>query len=138
MLAHGRRKLFALTQIAKAPVAAEAVRRTDAIFDAERDINGVSAAERRAVRQQTVGPLMAVLEAWMQAERGKLLRHSDVARARNYMLKRGPAFTRFLDDGRICLTNAAERALRGIAVGCKARLFAGCDRVASGRQRSAR
>jgi hypothetical protein len=47
----------------------------------------------------------------------------------NYMLKRWAAFTRFLDDGRICLTNnAAERALRGIALGRKAWLFAGSDR----------
>jgi hypothetical protein len=45
------------------------------------------------------------------------------------MLKRWPAFTRFLDDGRICLTNnAAERALRGIAIGRRAWLFAGSDR----------
>jgi hypothetical protein len=47
----------------------------------------------------------------------------------DYMLKRWAAFTRFLDDGRICLTNnAAERALRGIALGRKAWLFAGSDR----------
>lgn len=52
---------------------------------------------------------------WMRAERGKLSRHADVAKAMNYMLKRWEAFTRFLDDGRICLTNnAAERALRGV------------------------
>jgi transposase len=47
----------------------------------------------------------------------------------DYMLKRWTSFTRFLDDGRICLTNnAAERALRGIALGRKAWLFAGSDR----------
>jgi transposase len=54
---------------------------------------------------------------------------ADTAKAMDYMLKRWPAFTRFLDDGRICLTNnAAERALRGIAIGRKAWLFAGSDR----------
>ena len=54
----------------------------------------------------------------MRGERGKLSRHADVAKAMDYMLKRWDAFTRFLDDGRICLTNnAAERALRGIALG---------------------
>lgn len=127
--AHGRRKLFALAQLARAPIAAEAVRRIDAIFDAERDINGVPAAERWAARQQHVAPLVGGLETWMRAERGKLSRHSDVARAMDYMLKRWPAFTRFVDDGRICLTNnAAERALRGIAIGRKAWLFAGSDR----------
>ena len=54
----------------------------------------------------------------MRTERARLSRHNDVAKAMDYMLKRWPAFTRFLDDGRICLTNnAAERALSGIAVG---------------------
>jgi len=65
----------------------------------------------------------------MRAERARLSRHAEVAKAIDYMLKRWPAFTRFLDDGRICLTNnAAERALRGIAIGRKAWLFAGSDR----------
>jgi hypothetical protein len=65
----------------------------------------------------------------MRTERGRLSRHADTAKAMDYMLKRWTAFTRFLDDGRICLTNnAAERALRGIAIGRKAWLFAGSDR----------
>jgi len=127
--AHGRRKLFALAEVVKAPLAAEAVRRIDTIFNAERAINGVPAAERHALRQQTVAPLLGELDAWMQTERGKLSRHADVAKAMDYILKRWPAFTRFVDDGRICMTNnAAERALRGIAIGRKAWLFAGSDR----------
>jgi transposase len=126
---HGRRKLFVLAEVAKAPLAIEAVRRIDAIFDVERDINGLAAGQRCAIRQVRVAPLVGALELWMRAERGKLSRHNDVARAMDYMLKRWPAFTRFLDDGRICLTNnAAERALRGIAIGRKAWLFAGSDR----------
>ena len=65
----------------------------------------------------------------MKHERPKLSRHAEVARAMDYMLKRWPAFTRFLDDGRICLTNnAAERALRGVALGRKSWLFVGSDR----------
>jgi transposase len=127
--AHGRRKLFVLADVAKAPLAIEAVRRIDAIFDVERDINGLAAEQRRALRQVRVVPLVGALETWMRAERGKLSRHADVAKAMDYMLKRWVAFTRFLDDGRICLTNnAAERALRGIAIGRKAWLFAGSDR----------
>ena len=126
---HGRRKLFVLADVAKAPLAIEAVRRIDAIFDIERDINGLAAEQRRAIRQVRVAPLVSTLELWMRAERAKLSRHSDVARATDYMLKRWQAFTRFLGDGRICLTNnAAERALRGIAIGRKAWLFAGSDR----------
>ena len=84
---------------------------------------------RLAARQERSAPLVSALEAWMGEERRKLSRHSDVAGAIDYMLKRWAAFTRFLDDGRICLTNnAAERALRGLALGRKAWLFAGSDR----------
>jgi len=127
--AHGRRKLFSLAELGRAPLAVEAVRRMDRIFDAERDLNGLPVAERLAARRRTVGPLVAELEAWMRIERGKLPRHSDVARAMDYMLKRWAAFCRFVNDGRICMTNnAAERALRGIAIGRKAWLFAGSDR----------
>ena len=141
--AHARRPFFALADIEASarrraegkvpapvsPLALEAVRRIDALFAIERGINGKSADERRAVRQQTSRPLVASLETWMREERAKLSRGSDVAKAMNYMLKRWAAFTRFLDDGRICLTNnAAERALRGIALGRKSWLFAGSDR----------
>jgi hypothetical protein len=126
---HGRRKLFVLADLAKAPLAIEAVRRIDAIFAVERDINGLPAAQRHAIRQVRVAPLVASLETWMRGARGKLSRHADVAKAMDYMLKRWEAFTRFLDDGRICLTNnAAERVLRGVALGRKSWLFAGSDR----------
>ena len=64
----------------------------------------------------------------MRAERAKLSRHNDLAQAMDYMLKRWEAFTRFLSDGRTCLTNnATERLLRGAALGRKAWLFAGSD-----------
>ena len=136
--AHARRKFFALADVtAKArgrlpvvsPMAFDAVKRIDAIFDIERDINGKPAADRLAIRRTQVAPLVAELETWMRAERARLSRHSDIAKAMDYMLKRWKSFTRFLSDGRICLTNnAAERALRGIALGRKAWLFAGSDR----------
>ncbi|NPD69829.1 IS66 family transposase [Acetobacteraceae bacterium] len=127
--AHGRRKFFVLADVAKAPIAIEAVRRIDLIFDVERTINGLIPEQRRAARQEQVVPLVAELEAWMRTERSRLSRHNEVSRAMDYMLKRWPAFTRFLDDGRICLTNnAAERALRGIALGRKSWMFAGSNR----------
>jgi len=126
--AHGRRKLFKLAELHHMPLAIEAVRQIDAIFAAEATINGKPAAERLAVRQRDIAPLVAALEAWMRAERAKLSRHNDLAQAMDYMLKRWGAFTRFLSDGRICLTNnAAERMLRGAALGRKAWLFAGSD-----------
>jgi transposase len=127
--AHGRRKLFELAELSRAPLAIEAVQRIDAIFDAERPINGLPAAARLAVRQQHIAPLVTELETWLRESRGKLSRHSPVAKAMDYMLTRWETFTRFLGDGRICLTNnAAERALRGIALGRKSWLFAGSDR----------
>jgi len=117
------------------PLALEAVRRIDALFDIEREINGLPAEQRLAIRQARSAPIVADLERWMIATRDKLSRGHDLAKAMHYMLRRWPSFTRFLDDGRICLTNnAAERALRGVALGRKAWLFCGSDR---GGQRAA-
>jgi transposase len=126
---HGRRHFFELADLRKAPLAVEAVRRIDEIFAIEREINGLATEQRHARRQDRVRPLVGKLEGWMRTERARLSRHAEIAKAIDYMLKRWPAFTRFLDDGRICLSNnAAERALRGIALGRRAWLFAGSDR----------
>ena len=139
---HARRKFFVLADIAAntrrgktappiSPIAFETVKRIDLVFDIERDINGLAADQRLAARAERSAPLVAELEAWLRGERGKLSRHAPVAQATDYMLKRWEGFTRFLEDGRICLTNnAAERALRGLALGRKSWLFAGSDRGA--------
>ena len=133
--ASARRKAQGKTPGVISPLALEAVRRIDTLFDIERSINGQSAERRRAVRQEVSAPLVADLESWLREQRPKLSRGNDLAKAMDYLLKRWPAFTRFLDDGRICLSNnAAERALRGIALGRKSWLFAGSDR---GGQRAA-
>ena len=82
-----------------------------------------------ATRQELSAPCVADLESWMRTHRLRLSRHDPVAKAFDYMLNRWTEFTGFLDDGRICLTNnAAERALRGLALGRKSWLFAGSDR----------
>ena len=105
------------------------MRRIDAIFAIESEINRLPADQRLTVRTTRIAPLVSELESWMRNERARLSRHADVAKAMDYMLKRCAAFTHFLGDGRICLTNnAAERALRGIAIGRKNWLFAGSDR----------
>src|SRR5437763_1226184 len=137
--AHARRKLFELADIASqarkkkpttiSPMAFEAVRKMDAIFALERSINGLSPAARVDARRKDIAPLVNELIDWMKRERAKLSRHNEVAKAMNYMLKRIDIFTRFLEDGRICLSNnAAERELRGIALGRKSWLFVGSDR----------
>jgi transposase len=126
---HGRRKFFVLADLGKSPLAVEAVRRIDEIFAIEREITGTVAEQRLAVRQDRIRPLVGELKGWMRAERARLSRHADIAKAMDYMLKRWPAFARFLEDGRICLSNnAAERALRRIALGRRSWLFAGSDR----------
>ena len=139
---HGRRKFFVLADITKtatarsqgkqaaySPLAFDAVRRIDLIFEAERHLNGLVADKRRKLRQAHVAPLVADLETWVRERRASLSRHNDVAKAMNYMLTRWEAFTRFLDDGRICLTNnAAERSLRCVTVGRRNWTFCGSDR----------
>ena len=125
--AHARRKLFELADIASkarnqkptmiSPIAFEAVQKFDAIFMLERSINGLSPEARLTARRKDIAPLVNDLIDWMKRERGKLSRHNEVAKAMDYMLRRIAVFTRFLEDGRICLSNnAAERELRGIAM----------------------
>jgi transposase len=140
---HARRKFFVLADVESnarrkaqgktpsviSPIALEAVQRIDALFEIERSINGLDVDQRKAARQERSAPLVAGLQTWMREERARLSRHNDVAKAMDYILKRWAAFTRFLDDGRVCFSNnAAERALRGIALGRKSWLFAGSDR----------
>jgi transposase len=126
---HARRKFFVLADTVKAPLALEAVRRIDAVFAIERESNGQAADVRLARRRADIRPLVDALEQWMLSQRARLSRHAGVAKAMDYMLKRWPAFTRFLNDGRVCLSNnAAERALRGVAVGRRNWTFAGSDR----------
>src|SRR6266436_5937108 len=139
---HARRQFFELADIAAnarrgkkapaiSPVALEAVKRIDALFDIERAINGLSIKGRLRVRQEQSRPLVDALETWLREERSRLSRSASVAKPIDYLLKRWDRFVRFLVDGRICLTNnAAERALRGFALGRKSWLFAGSDRGA--------
>jgi transposase len=140
--AHARRKFFELADIAGharrgkaapaiSPLALEAVKRIDALFDIERTINGASADERLCVRQEQSTPLLAEFQAWLREERARLSRSASVAKPIDYLLKRWDGFARFLEDGRVCLSNnAAERALRGFALGRKSWLFAGSERGA--------
>ena len=120
---HARRLFFELADIAAnarraktaptiSPIALEAVRRIDALFDIERGINGAGIHERLRVRRQHSAPLVVALESWLREERSRLSR-SAVIKPIDYMLRRWAGFARFLDDGRACLSNnAAERALR--------------------------
>jgi transposase len=125
---HARRKLYELAQLKQAPIAIEAVKRIDRLFAIEREINGASAEHRLAVRHERSRPLVTALETWLREQRTRLSGKNETAKAIDYSLKRWPALARFLDDGRLCLSNnAAKRALRGIAIGRHNWTFAGSD-----------
>jgi transposase len=126
--AHARRQFFDLARLDKAPIAIEAVDRVDALFAIEREINGLPAQERLAARHERSRPLVIAFERWLREQRAKLSGHSKIGKAIAYSLTRWAALTRFLDDGRLCMTNnAAERAIRPLAVGRHNWTFAGSD-----------
>jgi transposase len=117
-----------LAKLSKAPIEHEAVRRIDELFAIERLINGKTVDERRAVRQERSKPLIVSFEAFLREKLALLSANNDTAKAINYSLSRWAEFTRFLDDGRVCLSNnVAERALRGVAIGRRNWTFAGSD-----------
>jgi len=126
--AHARRQFFDLARLEQAPIAVEAVERYDALFAIEREINGIPPQERVRVRNERSRPLVIELEAWLREQRAKLSGQSKTAKAIAYSLTRWAALTRFLDDGRLCMSNnAAERELRAVALGRKNWTFAGSD-----------
>ena len=135
--AHARRKFFELARLNKAPIALEAVTRIDALFAIEREINGQPPTRApRASARSAAG-------RWSTSSRPGCASSTPGSRRKPSSPRRSPtastagtALTRFLDDGRLCMTNnAAERALRGIAVGRHNWTFAGSD--AGGRRAAA-
>jgi transposase len=133
--AHGRRKLFEVHAATGSAVAREALERVAALFKVEAAINGHGPGQRRAVRQERSLPLLADLKAFLAAALARLSRKSSLAGAIRYSLSRWPALCRFTEDGRLEMTNnAAERAIRPLALGRKNYLFAGSD---SGGRRAA-
>jgi transposase len=130
-----RRQAKSNKPVVVSPIALEVVRQIDTLFDIERAINGQGPEKRRAIRQDQSKPIVEALRVYLEEKRNGFPRTHDLHKATNYMLKRWTAFTLFLDDGRVCLSNnAAERALRGIALGRRSWLFCGSDR---GGQRAA-
>jgi len=126
--AHVRRKFFDLTVAGAAPVAEEALPRIGELYDIEADIRGSPPDERRKIRQQRAAAKLKALRAWLERERARLPGKSATAQAIRYALSRWTALARYLDDGTIEIdNNAAERAIRPIALGRKNWLFAGSD-----------
>jgi transposase len=133
--AHVRRKFFDIHKANDSPIAAEALARIGALYAVEADIRAHPPDARCAQRQARAGPLLDQLHEWLSATLAKLSKKSDLAGAIRYALTRWGALTRYRDDGRIEIdNNAAERALRAVALGRKNYLFAGAD---SGGERAA-
>jgi transposase len=127
--AHVRRKFYDLQVAHKSPVAAEALERIAALYAIEKRIQGRSPEERREIRNTRSRPLLVSLKQWLEATLDKLSRKSDTAIAVRYALGRWEALLRYCDDGKLEIdNNAAERALRAVALGRKNYLFAGSDR----------
>ncbi|OAH29758.1 hypothetical protein AX289_29550 [Methylorubrum populi] len=126
--AHVRRKIFDVHAATGSALAAEALARIGALYGIERELHGKPPDARTRERQARAKPLAAALKLWAERSLTQLPGRSELAKALRYMLARWPALTRAFDDGRIALdNNAAERALRGVAVGRKNYLFAGSD-----------
>ena len=126
--AHVRRKFVDLHELHQSPVAARALDRIGALYAIEKAIRGRPPDERRAVRQERSRPLLDALHVWMEETLQTLSQKSATAKAIRYALSRWEALLRFCDDGRIEIdNNAAERALRCVALGRKNFLFAGSD-----------
>jgi len=126
--AHVRRKFYDLEQAHASPVAREALVRIGALYGIEGTIRGKPPDQRRVVRQAQSKPLLDSLRQWFEATLSKLSRKSDTTVAIRYALSRWDALTRYIEDGHIEIdNNAAERSLRGVALGRKNYLFAGSD-----------
>ena len=133
--AHARRKFFELADISASrrrpgngysgnappisPIALDAVRRIDLIFDIEREINGMPPETRLAALQERSKALVAELEDWMRAERARLSRSSPVARALDYMLTRWNGLPMFSPVSPTCRRIACRNSCHGTGSGCR-------------------
>src|SRR6266571_3832421 len=126
--AHVRRKFYDLQEAHASPIAREALERIAALYAIEKEIRGRPPDERQQVRMLRSRPLLQSLRDWFEVSLTKLSRKSDTTVAIRYALELWPALTRYCDDGRLEIdNNAAERALRVVALGRKNYLFAGSD-----------
>ena len=127
-MAHARRRFFDLYELHKSPLAAEALDRIGELYAIEKEIRGRLPDERRAVRRKRSRPLLDAMRPWLEQTLRTLSQKSEAAKAIRYALGRWEALGRYCDDGRIEIdNNAAERALRCVAIGRRNYLFAGSD-----------
>ena len=126
--AHTRRKFHEIHIAHPSPTTTEAIERIAALYAIEAEIRGSTPEIRKTIRQARAKPLLDSMRTWLEATLAKLSRKSDTAAAIRYALSRWSALTRYVDDGQLEIdNNAAERALRVVALGRKNFLFAGSD-----------
>ncbi|WP_264812531.1 IS66 family transposase, partial [Gluconacetobacter sacchari] len=126
--AHLRRDFHDVWKGSGSALAKEALDQIGALYDIERQIMGWPAEQRLAIRQKESRPRVDDFHAWRQAQLARIPGKGELAKAIRYALNRWPAFTLFLEDGRVAIdNNAAERAIRPVVVGRKNYLFAGSD-----------
>jgi hypothetical protein len=126
--AHARRKFHEIHIAHPSPTTTEAIERIAALYAIEAEIRGSTPEIRKTIRQARARPLLDSMNTWLETTLAKLSRKSDTAAAIRYALSRWRALTRYVDDGALEIdNNAAERALRVVALGRKNYLFAGSD-----------
>jgi transposase len=126
--AHARRKIYDVHHVTKSPAAKELLERIAELFAIEDGIHGQPPEKRQAVRTDRAVPLLTVLKTRFEETLAKISRKSTLADALRYSLSRWDALTRYTTDGRLDIcNNAAERAIRPLALGRKNWLFAGAD-----------
>jgi transposase len=126
--AHVRRKFYDIAEATDSPVAREAIKRIEALYRIERRINGRPPDERRQIRQQQAVPLMETFKVWLDARLRECAKGSGLGKAINYARKQWNSLVLYLEDGCVEIdNNAAERAIRPLALGRKNHLFAGSE-----------
>jgi transposase len=126
--AHVRRKFYDIHVSLASPIALEALERIGRLYKIEEEIRGRPPDERQAIRQARAGAELESLHEWLHKTVTTLSKKSELAKAIRYALSNWVALTRYRDDGRLeADNNAAERALRAVALGRKNWLFAGSD-----------
>ena len=126
--AHARRKFHDIHVKHPSTITTQVLAHIASLYQVEASIRGSPANERRQIRQTHAKPLVDALHRYLTEQQACISRKSVTAEAIGYAMNHWVALTRFLDDGRIEIdNNAAERSLRGIALGRKNYLFLGSD-----------
>jgi transposase len=98
------------------------------LFKVERELADAPRAKKERVRRDKSVPLLDAFFTWCEAERDKVLDETPISQALRYALNQRAALSRFVDDGRLPLSNNdSERALRQLVIGRRNWLFVGSD-----------